>query len=266
MGDTGIDIRSLTWYVSIMTEKKRSLLEYISTDAFAILYLTGGVDATRMAGPTMISAFARDFDPDVVSSCQRLGTITEDLPTMISCNEVKFAVNQDGDLDSPGRTKFGIGNPSFSCNTMSLTWRTNVPNEKNPDPIVLVTTLNRNNGPAHITVENLKFYHNDGVLTSVRFDTMKCMWYRRGNLYRQYGPHSMTIINFKGTFNDQGDLYATAPPNYSMLWNHPADGSNITSQRERKIAKEFEVPINYLSPTETVFDNPMEEMVFYSNV
>lgn len=249
-----------------MTEPKRTLLEYVSTDAFALLYLTGGVDATRISGVTSISAFNTDFDQDIVSIYQTPGSITEELPSVISCSKVEFSTDEEGDLHSKNSSKFGMGLPSFSCASMSLIWRVEVTETDKPNPAIMVTGLSRLDGPALITLENLKFYHRQGIMTSVSFDTMKCLWYNRGNLYRRPGPHSVTIINFKGLFDPKMGLYSTQPVNHTMLWNHPGDGSNITTERVKKIAAEFEVPINYLSPTETVFDNTMEEMIFFSNV
>lgn len=121
-----------------MDVMNRSLLEFASTDAFVLLFLTGGIDPSAARRPTVTTVFHKDFDPEIVEMVSDSNTVTGELPTSISCTNFTFRVNQDGDLHSLDSSPFRIGEASFKADRLDLNWKKSIPdpNSKVPNPVL----------------------------------------------------------------------------------------------------------------------------------
>jgi hypothetical protein len=245
----------------------RSLLEYASTEAFVLLFLTGGVEQTDLNRSTVKSVFHLDYDPDVAEGAIVPESVTEILPTTISCKNFAMNLDDEGELHSPGVSKFGPGTGSFRCDNMTMVWKRYEPdpNSTAVDPVLQIVALDREDGPATVVFENMVIHHNHGVQVGFEFETMKASWYRRGNLYRASGPCSITLMNTKARIDHRG-TWVYHPINSIMTWNHPGDGSNITEAKAAEVIRTEGIAWNRFAPGKSVFANAMEELVFYSTV
>ena len=232
---------------------KRSLLEYLATDMYIMLFLTADGHSSKHK-PTVKTVMREQFDPDVVQLFQNdLG-----IPSMISVSDYKFELDDDGNLhglDLPN------SKPSFSCDLMTLSWV----DEKweHEDTTVNQPRLDRTGGPALITLRDFSTYHRHGERSGFACNSWSFRWYHNRTLNRDRGPHSVHGDQIRAVVDNKGTLLAFDKTRVSHSWCHPGDGRVIISKDVSATLEDNDINANLMSPTDTVFENALDEAAFY---
>lgn len=227
-----------------------TVLEYPATDKYLWLLLTAnGVGAKVKNGSKTISVSASDFDPEVVAGMEDfyLG-----IPTNI------IAVGITPKLDHVGN--FSAGTDSFTAERITFEWREDRAESDGP-------ILHRDDGPAIVEYTDFATEHNSiGDRVGFKANSARFYWYQENRMKRQFGPNALIFPNLDILIDDDGTMKTRQPRLSAQLyWEHPK-GGDISVDRINRLLESEEVEMNQLSPSETVFPDEAEAMIFYNSV
>ena len=224
----------------------RTIFDYALTDRFILMFLTARGDHTnKLAAFNTVKR--EDIDPEVAEDGSWMG-----IPTFITASGVSINLTDDGDFDGD----------SFKAATFSLIW--SVPQDETE--IQMLKT--RDDGPALVEFRDFRTTHRNGVRTGFSCASWKFAWYQNGVMKRDAGPYAIngTQINLAvDPMGNMSNMSSEKPLQCQFGWDHPGGGNLITTAIDEAIAKN-QIVLDRLNPGPSVFENEMEQMIFYATV
>lgn len=229
---------------------KRTVFEYAATDKWLLLYLTA--EGKHVNDLEALHTVTKDrFDQDMASAFE------DDLgvPDAITCSGVSINLDDNGDFH--GGTLMKDKKKSTAVKSMLLTWFKHGDNDRN--------VKHRVDGPAHVEFKQFETGHRRGRRICFHLGSWKFIWYQNGRIFRDAGPYSINGDAIDALVDESGNIRTTKAIQAQYGWNHPG-GGNLTEQTIQKAIRENEIALNRLDPGPSVFDNEMEQAIFYTSV
>jgi len=172
-------------------------------------------------------------------------------------------------LDSEFRLHSGSNKATLETEVMELYWGvsgTDIVEEH------IIPYPMRAEGPAKVTLTDLKMWHHQNILHRRRGDAIICSqadfeWNSKPDTkgaYRGGGPFKVTLKNFRAKYN-MGTLVDADFSGLSVQWG-THNGARLGENRVAQIVKENDIGLNYLRADESVFDDSGEEFIFWTEV